>query len=245
MRRTEITLLLILACALSVGCDSAGDVGEPDIAVASITVLPNDAPLVSKGQGVQLQAVVVSTAGDTLAGPSVAWSSSNEDVLGVSQTGLMRGRLDGSATVSASMGGKTGSATFRVLDLTGTWTGSLVDPNGFWPGIEQNVTYVLQQNGSTVTGTFTNSAWLTPGGTGGQGSIEGSLLWNRFGHSIEVGVGCNWVVTGGPSVELGAAGEPVIVHNLDGGATWAMMGTADCGTGVPFAVPLPNLTRQK
>ncbi len=244
MRKTEISLLLILSFALSVGCDSAGENGEPDASVASIIVLPNDAPLVSKGQGVQLQAVVVSTAGDTLVGPSVAWSSSDEDVLGVSETGLMRGRQDGSATVSASMDGKTGSATFRVLDLTGTWTGSLVDPNGFWPGIEQNVTYVLQQSGSTVTGTFTNSAWTAPGSTGGQGPIEGSLLWNRFGHTIEVGVGCNWVVTGGPSVELDAGGEPVIVHSPDSGATWAMTGTADCGTGTPFAVPLPNLSRQ-
>jgi hypothetical protein len=81
--------------------------------VASVTVTPATASLVV-GQTVQLSAVPKDSAGTTLVGRTVTWTSSNASVATISGSGLVTARAAGGATVTATSEGKIGTATITV-----------------------------------------------------------------------------------------------------------------------------------
>ncbi len=95
-------------------------------ALASVSVLcagavPVDTVLVSPptasltaGNTVQLSALVEDSAGNPLAGRAVTWTSNSSGVASVSASGLVQGVTAGSATISATSGGKTGTAAITV-----------------------------------------------------------------------------------------------------------------------------------
>ena len=72
-------------------CGSESTQAPPSSTVASITVGPNDVPLLSMGQEIQLTVVVTTTTGGTLANPAVTWNSSDAAVASVTGSGLVRG----------------------------------------------------------------------------------------------------------------------------------------------------------
>jgi uncharacterized protein YjdB len=76
-------------------------------------VAPPTATIPPGGQ-VQLQASLKDAAGASLTGHEVTWSSSDEAVATVSQSGLVSGRSDGTANISAASEGKIGSAAVTV-----------------------------------------------------------------------------------------------------------------------------------
>lgn len=81
--------------------------------IASITLsLSSDTLLV--GETVQLTATLRDQANNVVT-REISWSSSNPSVASVSGTGLVTGVGDGETTVSATVDGKTASATFTVL----------------------------------------------------------------------------------------------------------------------------------
>jgi hypothetical protein len=82
-----------------------GSGGGP--AVKNVTVSPSSATI-QEGNTVQL------TATTKPAGSAVTWSTSNGSVATVSQTGLVTGVAAGTAIVSASASGKSGSSTITV-----------------------------------------------------------------------------------------------------------------------------------
>ncbi|HET7585921.1 MAG TPA: Ig-like domain-containing protein [Gemmatimonadaceae bacterium] len=81
--------------------------------VASVTVTPASSTL-GVGQNVQLAATVRDANGNTLAGHTVTWMTSNPLAATVSSTGLVRAVLPGSATITATSDGVSGTATVRV-----------------------------------------------------------------------------------------------------------------------------------
>jgi uncharacterized protein YjdB len=95
-------------------------------ALASVNVLcsgavPVDTVLVSPptaslmvGNTVQLSAVMEDSAGNPLVGRAVTWTSNSSGVASVSASGLVQGVTAGSATISATSGGKTGTAAITV-----------------------------------------------------------------------------------------------------------------------------------
>ena len=84
------------------------------VPVATVTVTPA-APSVSAGQTVQLTATLKDSAGNTLTGRTVTWTSSNTAAATVSGSGLVTGVAAGSATITATSGGKSGTATITVM----------------------------------------------------------------------------------------------------------------------------------
>lgn len=100
--------LAALACggdAASTGLDS-----EP---VASVTVTP-PVTRIAPGGRAQLHASVRDGAGTILTDHVVTWSSTNEDVATVSESGLVSGLSDGATVVTAASGGQSGSAAVTV-----------------------------------------------------------------------------------------------------------------------------------
>ncbi|HEV2735969.1 MAG TPA: Ig-like domain-containing protein, partial [Longimicrobiaceae bacterium] len=82
-------------------------------AVASVSVTPGSAALVVGG-GALLTASARDAAGNVLTGRAVVWSTSNPAVATVSASGMVTGVAVGSATITATVEGKTGTASVTV-----------------------------------------------------------------------------------------------------------------------------------
>jgi uncharacterized protein YjdB len=81
--------------------------------VASITVSPSD-PSIAEGSTQQLSATAKDSSGKTL-GVTFTWTSSDNSVATVDSTGLATGVAAGNTTITASAGGKSGSASLTVV----------------------------------------------------------------------------------------------------------------------------------
>jgi hypothetical protein len=108
--------LVFVACSESSNSPGAPDSltpsfakGGPSNKVKSVKVSPSSA-VVAQGATQQLTATV----NPSNTGATVAWSSSNTTVATVTQAGLVTGVNAGSATISASAGGKTGTSSITV-----------------------------------------------------------------------------------------------------------------------------------
>ncbi|MEP6573856.1 MAG: Ig-like domain-containing protein [Gemmatimonadota bacterium] len=82
--------------------------------VGSVVIAPDTAS-VGAGVAIQLSAVVLGPTGDTLQGRPVTWLSGSPSTATVSPDGFVTGIVAGSTTISASSGGKTGTAAVTVL----------------------------------------------------------------------------------------------------------------------------------
>ena len=85
------------------------------VPVELVTVLPNMASIVPGGT-VQLTARSMDAEGNTLANRSVTWSSRFETTATVDATGLVTGITAGSATITATAEGASGTAVITVLE---------------------------------------------------------------------------------------------------------------------------------
>jgi uncharacterized protein YjdB len=104
--------------------------------VASVTVSPPTAT-VTVGATVQLTATTTDAAGNVLTGRTVTWTSDNTAVATVDATGLVTGVAAGTATITATSEGQTGTAAITVTAaptiqaLVLSTTGGFVPPFGF------------------------------------------------------------------------------------------------------------------
>ena len=81
--------------------------------VASVSVSPAT-PSVTVGQTVQLTATAYDANNNVLTGRAVTWSSSNTGIATVSSSGVVTGVAAGSATITATSEGKSGTASVTV-----------------------------------------------------------------------------------------------------------------------------------
>lgn len=99
-------------------CGGGGDSTSPpppppDNTVASVTVSPGSATI-DVAATVQLAAVPRNAAGTALTGKSITWTSEPSAVATVSTAGLVTGVTAGSAVVTATIDGRSGTATITV-----------------------------------------------------------------------------------------------------------------------------------
>lgn len=119
------------------------------VPVASVTVSPPSLT-VSPGQAATLTATVADASGGTLTGRAVAWTSSNTSVATVSAAGVVTAIAPGSATITATSEGMSGTAVVTVavtpvatVDVNPT-TATLIR------GETVNLSAVLKDAGGTV-----------------------------------------------------------------------------------------------
>jgi trimeric autotransporter adhesin len=126
--------------------------------IASVTVQPSPAS-VQVGATVALTATVVDSSGAVVTGASITWSSSNLTVATVSPTGVVTGRSVGSATITATSGGKSGSANIAVIPVPVARVSLAPDSVLLAPGATATLTAsTLAADGTVLTGrpiTFT------------------------------------------------------------------------------------------
>ncbi|MDX1745321.1 MAG: Ig-like domain-containing protein, partial [Halobacteriales archaeon] len=126
--------------------------------VASVTVEP-DALDLEVGQSQQLTASALDDAGGsiTTSNADYVWSSSNDGVATVSETGAVTAMSDGTATITASLEGKSGTANVTVSPTADTAPLTLDVPSSIPADCSVDATAELNTflegvgDGSTVT----------------------------------------------------------------------------------------------
>jgi uncharacterized protein YjdB len=170
----------ISATVSSVVGSAAVTVTAPVVAAVGVTVTPSS---IVVGQTSQATAVVVDASGNVIPGAFVTWSSSNSVVATVSATGVVTGVSAGTATISATSGGKTGTAviTVSVAGPVATVTVTLGNPN-LHPGQTTQATAVARDAaGNVVTGaTFT---WTSSNAVVGVVSTSGLVTAVSSGNA--------------------------------------------------------------
>ena len=135
--------------------------------VATVSVTPGSAALVVGG-GALLSASARDAAGNALTGRAVAWSTSNAAVATVSASGMVTGVAAGSATITATVEGKTGTASVTVsADPATTATRISVSPRADTLGAIGAATQlratVLSAAGSAITDAAVSWSSLSAG----------------------------------------------------------------------------------
>ena len=118
----SITEVAILAPATTIT--------SSNVPVAAVTVSPVSTSVVV-GATVQLAAVTRDSAGNTLTGRTVTWTSSTNGLATISASGLLAGVATGTVTITATSEGKSGTAAISVtapncLTSAGIWRNSPV-----------------------------------------------------------------------------------------------------------------------
>jgi trimeric autotransporter adhesin len=102
---------LTLAACVAWACGGGDSSGPP--ALASIVVTPASRT-VAPGGTVQLTAAAKDASGNSLTGRTIAWTSSDGQIAAVNAAGLVTGVSEGTATITASAEGVSGSASITV-----------------------------------------------------------------------------------------------------------------------------------
>ena len=175
-------------------------------AVDQVVVTPETSTLASFGQTVQLTASGRDASGVPIAGKTFTWSSSNRSVATVDASGLVTAVANGSATVTATTDGVSGTADV-VVDQLATQLAFRVQPTNtqpaasMTPAVEVEIRDAL---GNGVTGA-TDAVTLTTGTNPSGASLSGSTTVDAVdgvasfgGLSIgKVGSGYTLVATSG------------------------------------------------
>ena len=104
---TSIPGAMHAAASVSVVCPGA-------VPVDTVVVSPATARVFVGGTA-QLGATAQDSTGNPLSGRTITWTSSNGGVAGVNSSGLVTGVSAGTATITATSGGKSGSAAVTVV----------------------------------------------------------------------------------------------------------------------------------
>src|SRR5207249_2053834 len=94
-------------------CNFAITGSQPPAPVATVTLTPGSAT-VNEGQTLQLTATLKDANGNTLVGRTVTWQSSNTSAATVNGSGLVSGVAAGSATITATSEGQSGTSAITV-----------------------------------------------------------------------------------------------------------------------------------
>ena len=112
-----LAVSLLTGIALS-ACGTDESTGLPQQpAVVSVVVTPSGATLKSIGETLQLSASARDATGTTISGKTFTWSSSDENSVTVSSSGLVTAVAVGSAIVTATSDGVDGTARVFVALL--------------------------------------------------------------------------------------------------------------------------------
>lgn len=130
-------LLGIGAGTTTVTATSAGRTGAATVVVTPLPVatlsVANVPPRLGIGQSAALQARAADRNGQTLTGRAVAWSSANTAIAMVTTDGVVTGVAPGTATITATSEGISGTASILVVGLDATPQIAAIGPGALVP----------------------------------------------------------------------------------------------------------------
>jgi trimeric autotransporter adhesin len=113
MRSTLARVIAVVSSVAAVGCD---DPNRPDTSrdVASVVVTPDTRAFTAINDSARLSAEAKNPGGGTITGTTFVWSSLENNIASVDQTGMVKARAVGTARIVASASGKADTATITV-----------------------------------------------------------------------------------------------------------------------------------
>jgi len=99
--------------AFLIACSDSGDSVSPSRPVTTVAVTPSTNALIV-GQTAALAAIAKDASGNVITGRAVQWATSNASIATISTAGVVTAVAEGSATLSATVEGKTGQAQVTV-----------------------------------------------------------------------------------------------------------------------------------
>jgi hypothetical protein len=111
---TAMMILAAWACSGSGGGDATGTGGDTEVATVIVSGAPAGPAMV--GETINLVATATNASGGVISGPAVTWKSSVPAVASVSSSGVVKALSNGQTTITATVGGRDGSATLDVAD---------------------------------------------------------------------------------------------------------------------------------
>ena len=117
MRYSRLTLAMLLAVIACSG--DGGDGATEPTPVARVVVSPT-APTIFVGERIQLSATAYDAAGNALADRSMQWSSDASAIANVDVAGMVTASAEGSASITAFSGGKSGVSHVIVNAASGS-----------------------------------------------------------------------------------------------------------------------------
>lgn len=192
----EVARGVVAACAALgiVACGSSNNSptgGGPQ--AASITVAPPTTTLVA-GDSVALSATVKDGQGNTISNPTIAWSASDTDAVAVSSAGMVSTLLASTDTITATVGGVSGTAVVTVQAPAPIQ----MDEGGL-------VGTVTLANGNTASGGQGSPVDTIPCGSGADAEhyhAHVSLIVNGRQLAIPLGIGIRNAVVVGDSLAI-------------------------------------------
>jgi uncharacterized protein YjdB len=150
--------------ATSEGKSGTAAVTVAPVPVASVVVSPAISEVVV-AQTVQLAATTKDSAGGTLTGRTVTWTSSDTTKARVSSAGVVTGWAAGTATITATSEGKSGSAAVTVVSGAGVVATVAITPWGGALMIGDTASFfaTAQDAGGNVVSGTTVSSWTKEG----------------------------------------------------------------------------------
>ena len=124
----SLAYVTTLAVAVGVGCQRSSPITEAG-SVASVTVSPATIHI-EVGQSAQLAATPRDRSGHPLSGRPVTWTTNHAAVATVDGAGLVTGATPGSATITATSEGVSGTAAVTVTPVPPPSSGSCLDQTG-------------------------------------------------------------------------------------------------------------------
>ncbi len=170
----------VAAGSATITATSSGKAGTSSVTVTAVspvvttvTVAPTSASIVA-GATTTLQATVKDQNGNVMTGQTVIWSTGNPVAATVNSTGVVTGVAAGSATITATSSGKTGTSSITVTAVPPVVTTVTVAPTSASVVAGATTTLVAtvkDQNGNVMTGQIviwtTNNAAAATVNSGG------------------------------------------------------------------------------
>jgi len=180
-RRPRLWLEVVALGALAAAC---GQSTTPTPAPPAVTAVAITGMLTLPAAGQTSQLVATATFADgtsQVVTNEATWQSLNPTVATVTTTGVVAALTYGTAIVTATFRGVSGSGTVAItLNMTGTWKGTATD------AVESaQLTSVLTETGTTISGT---ASLVYTSGTQANGTFSGTV--SNTGSTV------NFTVTG-------------------------------------------------
>jgi Bacterial Ig-like domain (group 2) len=222
----------------TVTASTEGKSGQVTIKVevpVAVEVAPSSG-IILDGETTQLTATVKDAAGTPMS-RTVSWTSSSSQVASVSSTGTVKGNAPGIATITASAGGKLGSASIavRVLDVSGAWTltEAFSDP-ALGLSCTDQASVTIAQNGKGFTGVAQQTGTCTLNGTpfdnsGAFDMTEGLMQQAAIGFTEPGQPACQYqgTLTGDPptsaSGTVSCVGDVTGLGHVNATGTWQII----------------------
>jgi hypothetical protein len=199
----------VAAGSATITATSSGKTGTSSITVTAVppvvttvTVAPPSVSIVA-GTTTTLQATVKDQNGNVMTGQTVTWSSNNTAAATVSSSGVVTGVAAGSATITATSSGKTGTSSISVTASSGSGTllfqenfeDSNLASRGWYDNTSVQLSTAEHVSGSSSSAQYHFLAGATTPTSGGSQRHKFTPS-NSFYVSFYVKYSTNWIGSG-------------------------------------------------